>query len=328
MVTFDDSCCDFFCVSHVPRDWAEAAAKRGNNTVAHHFKAMANAEQAKDTFRKLKNIIKPQDKSGIKRLQVPRTNEHGQIEKDDNGEEQWKLLTDPEEIERTIITRNIQHFGQANDTLFNNQAFTDIFGIDGDSEATKALLRGVLPNIDKLPVEVQLILKEIAKSPQPTIEPTISTKDLKGLFKTWKETTSTSPSGCHLGHWHALLAPDGTIPNPDSDEDPIEDNIMKIHTFILNSSIQSGIPLARWAVVHSSMIAKTEGHPRINKLRVIHLYEADYNGFLKIIWPHRAVHNATARNLLNDSQAGGQKGRQSNHTALQKENEIPLRTTT
>jgi hypothetical protein len=35
------------------RDWAEAAAKRGNKPVAHHFKAMANAEQAKDTFRKL-----------------------------------------------------------------------------------------------------------------------------------------------------------------------------------------------------------------------------------------------------------------------------------
>jgi hypothetical protein len=169
------------------RDWAEAAAKRGNKMVAHHFKAMANAEQAKDVFRKLKNIIKPQDKSGIKRLQVPRTNKNGQVEKDDNGEEQWKLLIDPEEIERTIITRNIQHFGQANDTPFNNQAFTDIFAINGDSEATEALLRGELPNIDKLPIEVQLILKEIAKAPQPTIDPTISAEDLKGLFKNWKK---------------------------------------------------------------------------------------------------------------------------------------------
>jgi hypothetical protein len=138
-------------------------------------------------------------------------------------------------------------------------------------------------------------------------------------FKNWKETTSTLPSGCHLGHWHALIAPDGTRPDPNNNDEPIKDQIMRIHTYILNASVRSGIPLARWAIVHSSMIAKTAGHPRINKLRVIHLYKADYNGFLKILWPQRAVHNATEKNLLNDSQAGGQKGRQSNHTALQKE---------
>jgi hypothetical protein len=162
-----------------------------------------------------------------------------------------------------------------------------------------------MPNIDELPQEVQLILQEIAKSPQSTIDPTISSDDLKSLFKNWKETTSTSPLGCHLGHWHALLAPDGTSPDPDNNEEPIEDQIMQIHTYILNSLVQSGIPLARWAIVHSSMIAKTNRHPHINNLRVIHLYKADYNGFLKILWPQRAVHNATEKNLLNDSQAGG-----------------------
>jgi hypothetical protein len=236
------------------RAWAEAAAKRGKKTLAQHFKSMANAEQAKATFRLLQNVIKPQDKSGIKRLQVPTLQADGEIAKDDNGNEQWKLLTDPEEIEKTIIARNINHFGQADSTPFNSKEFTDIFGIDGDSEETEALLRGELPDMEALPIEVQLILKEIAKSPQPTLDPTISCDDLKSLFKNWKETTSTSPSGCHLGHWHALLAPDGTRPNPDDKEDPIEDNIMRIHTYILNTSIESGIPPNRWAVVHSSMI--------------------------------------------------------------------------
>ena len=94
---------------------------------------------------------------------------------------------------------------------------------------------------------------------------------------------------------------------------------MTIHANILNASVASGTPLDRWMPVHSNMIAKSEGQARIDKLRVIHLYEADYNGFLKIIWPHRAVYGATKNRTLNHAQGGGQKGRQANHIALQKE---------
>ena len=47
--------------------------------------------------------------------------------------------------------------------------------------------------------------------------------------------------------------------------------------------------------------------------------QADYNGFLKITWPHRAVRLATEKRTLNYAQGGGQKGRQANHIILQKE---------
>jgi hypothetical protein len=56
------------------------------------------------------------------------------------------------------------------------------------------------------------------------------------------------------------------------------------------------------------MIAKIKGNPRLDKLRVIHIYEADYNGFLKITWPHRAVRLATEMRTLNYAQGGRQKG--------------------
>ena len=139
------------------------------------------------------------------------------------------------------------------------------------------------------------------------------------MFKHWKERTSTSPSGCHLGHWHALFAPDGEAYPTDGPTQDVGPQIMSVHASILNASTATGIPLDRWAKVHSQMIAKSEGQPRIDKLRVIHLYEADYNGFLKTTWPHRAVHLATKNNTLNHAQGGGQKGRQANHIALQKE---------
>jgi hypothetical protein len=289
------------------RQWAEAAAQQGKKTMAQHFTAMANAEHTRNTFKLLQNVIKPQDRSGITKLKVPTVDADGIQMRDDNNLEQWHILTDPQEIEHTIIDRNIKHFGQATDTPFNSKQFTDVFGLDGDSDATENLLQGKLPNISKFPIEVQLILKKLSQNPQPTIDSSITRDDLISLFKNWKESTSTSPSGCHLGHWHALLAPDGTKPNPNNNEDSIADQIMTIHANVLNTAITSGIPLDRWTKVTSSMISKLEGQARIDKLRIIHGYEADYNGLLKIEWPKRAVKHATKNKRLNHSQGGGGK---------------------
>jgi hypothetical protein len=162
------------------REWAKAAAQQGKKTMAQHFRAMANAEHTKHTFRLLQNVIKPQDRSGITKLKVPTIDEHGERVRNKNGDEQWHLPPDPQEIEKTIIEQNIQHFGQATDTPFNSTEFTDIFGIGGDSEATEDLLQGILPaHMSGLSTKVQLILKEISKKSQPTIDTTIPIKDVK-----------------------------------------------------------------------------------------------------------------------------------------------------
>ena len=127
-------------------------------------------------------------------------------------------------------------------------------------------------------------MRKIAASPQPTFESEITTKELKDTYRNWKESASTSPSGCHLGHFHALMAPDGIKPNNDNTEETIGTKIMNIHANTLNASILSGTPLERWITVHSNMLSKIEGVPQIDKLRVIHLYKADYNGYLKKEW--------------------------------------------
>jgi hypothetical protein len=57
------------------------------------------------------------------------------------------------------------------------------------------------------------------------------------------------------------------------------------------------------------MIEKDPGRPKINRLRIIHLFEADYNLFLKIMWGSRLVRRAVHLNLLNDGQHGSVPGR-------------------
>jgi hypothetical protein len=67
------------------------------------------------------------------------------------------------------------------------------------------------------------------------------------------------------------------------------------------------------------MIEKQLGCPRINKLRVIHLYEADYNLLLKIIWARRLVWHAHDLDKLNKDQAGSRPGPNSIDVVIQKE---------
>jgi hypothetical protein len=47
------------------------------------------------------------------------------------------------------------------------------------------------------------------------------------------------------------------------------------------------------------MIEKEPGNPRIHQLRVIHLYEADYNMILGIFWSRKLVRQAEEKRLFN-----------------------------
>ena len=50
------------------------------------------------------------------------------------------------------------------------------------------------------------------------------------------------------------------------------------------------------------MIEKIPGNIKINKLRLINIYEANYNLVLKKLLPHKATHHAEHSNLLGETQ--------------------------
>ena len=92
----------------------------------------------------------------------------------------------------------------------------------------------------------------------------ITEDDIKKGFKSWKESTTTSPSGRHLGHYKALI------------QDPL---LLTCMCKFLNIAISRGISIPRWCQAVNVLIEKDHGQPRINRLRIIHLFEADYNLF-------------------------------------------------
>ena len=56
------------------------------------------------------------------------------------------------------------------------------------------------------------------------------------------------------------------------------------------------------------MIYKEQGNVKINRLRVIHIYEADYNFLIGAVW-REAIQHAQKLGKINQGQYGGCPGR-------------------
>jgi hypothetical protein len=93
---------------------------------------------------------------------------------------------------------------------------------------------------------------------------------------------------------------------------------MKVHYYIALAALRTGTSLDRWQNITMTMIEKVPGCPRTNKLQVIHLFKADYNLLLKIIWARILVWNAHDAGKLNDGQAGSRPGQTAIEVVVQK----------
>jgi hypothetical protein len=95
--------------------------------------------------------------------------------------------------------------------------------------------------------------------------------------------------------------------------------LLNLYFTIAMVAIKVGGSLDRWKNITTCMIPKIPGNNRINKLRVIHLYEADYNLLLKIMWARKGVWNLNDSNAIHEGQAGSRPGKRAIDVVVQKE---------
>ena len=120
--------------------------------------------------------------------------------------------------------------------------------------------------------------------------------------------TSTSPSGRTLSVYKALFAP----PSPDAKnlEANIGDEMAEVLAILLNLCSHYGLALDRWLTVFNTMLEKVIGLDRIDKVRVIHIMEADLNLLMGILFGRRLSEHAEKHGAVSDYQWGARKGRQ------------------
>jgi len=219
----------------------------------------------------------------------------------------WKTITKPDEIEYYIQLRNQGHFGQAQGTPFTEPPLSEQIDWAATTATSESILSGTYTS--NIP-HCQAFLDTCRTASDLDIIPKrIEETEFAGKIKSWRETTSTSPSGRHLGRYKALYAKGPHKKHSEETEElhQKQRNIIQAIIMIINQCIELGHILERWKTIVNTMIFKDQNNYKIHRLRVIHIYEADFNLILAIKW-RQLLHSAESRNLLHRGLFGGRPG--------------------
>ena len=102
-------------------------------------------------------------------------------------------------------------------------------------------------------------------------------------------------AGRHLGHYKAALQ---------------DTELLIGYSRMINMiPVTNGFSPSRWQQATSVMLEKDKGDPKIHRLCIIHLFEANYNLFFKLIWGFHMVGRAEDRGLFGEDMQGSRKHR-------------------
>ncbi len=167
------------------------------------LRRLRKAEDIKELFRKIKYLRDMQTRKGVSRIEIAL---HPEI--DPKNCTEWQQIDVPSEILKHLQERNQKHFAQAHGTPFTIPPLSSDLGFDGNTRAGIEILQGTYDTAS-LPQEVAKLVQHLQQTEEmksTSIQPTITEQEFVGKLKAWRESTTTSPSGLHLGHYKALCA--------------------------------------------------------------------------------------------------------------------------
>ena len=194
--------------------------------------------------------------------------------------------------------------------------------VDPPSHQPQHLQRFATPDL------AQLLINSLQymTSPDMIPPPELTEEEYRGKHKAWDESTSTSPtSNMHLGHLQAYWA-DHTLADGSQDSSNLEETrkrILKGHLLVLNYAIQFGYSFDKWKCIINTMLEKDHGLPKIHRLRVIHLYEGNYNSILGVNW-RQVLHHAISKGLIKEGCYGSQPGKEATNALFIHEMEYEI----
>jgi len=274
------------------------------------IKNTLRAEDIRENFRRIKLAVRSNNihNGGLQSLMLPKDTTsptgfpediHGYLATTKAEEVRWETVLDRTAIEQHLLTYNKTSFRAASTSPCGHGILLDSITFTTVSPAGREFMQGLLPpewhSSNELLREflTSFFAPKIVTDNEP-ISTEVSREDVLRGFGGWRESTSTSPSGRHLGHYKALLK---------------DDTLLDCLTKFLSIAVHHGISLSRWHQAVNIMLEKDEGQPKVNRLRIIHLFEADFNFLLKLLWGSRLVKRAAHHGLLNHGQHGSVPGK-------------------
>jgi hypothetical protein len=204
--------------------------------VKKRIRILMQAHRQKQYFQRLKRIFKPQNSGGLSYILVPKNFKIAEYPYDTEMVTDWEPVHDHDEIQQLIQLQNIKHFGQAHNTPFTIPPLNQLKWQANSLEA-KEIIEGSIPTsfvVDN-PFTNRVVNYIAQRQSLQEIDTFISPEQHSTGLRKWRESTSTSPSGCHLGLRRII-----TYPADDYDIEEACKQILQAQTDIINIPIQAG----------------------------------------------------------------------------------------
>ena len=256
---------------------AQKRAKAWNVTTKQAAKILMEAEKSSGMYKKIEITVKGTKKEGIKSILVPTNKNPGQKIDTDNdyNNGNWEQIRDPDDIFENILMQNAKMLARSRLGMTATGKLGKELGRDnGNQELLEKILKGKLnpaeftEDMDEGREEAEEFIHQMkTRDGMKEMEWAFGKDEYRELFKNTRETTACGPSGLHMSHWIAALQ---------------NEYIMELHSTMTWAAFAMGITFKRWTISWHCMIKKLE-EPYINKLRIIQLFEGDFNGGLKYL---------------------------------------------
>ena len=187
---------------------------------------------------------------------------------------EYESVVDTEDIFNHLVQRNVSVLkGGLSSRLIQSK----LLGDKGMSDAADKLLNGSIEGIDLRQFEEYEInfLKALARPIEiPEMDGNIDGADVARIISKTRESTESSPSGRSYSHYKAILQ---------------YPSLMYLFSFLIVIPFRYGFSLDRWSRTTQVMLLKKD-LPYIDRLRIIELFEGDYNSAVKILMRRLLFH--------------------------------------
>jgi hypothetical protein len=229
---------------------ANARAVQGKTEIAQELRNLITREQQRQAARAIKSCMKAVSRKGLSSIEV----------QDQHGE--WKEITDQESIEKELLKELQTRFNQAANTPCQSEPLLSELGPMGISVTSSRILKGQYVQTGEVDEWAQRLLPFLSQ-----VIPTAQATDLtphqyRQGWKRVKEKTSAGPSGITIPHMKAH----GT-----------SDYLSQVDCIMANLPYRYGFSPDRWQKALDVMLEKKPGIRRLDTLRAILLFEADFN---------------------------------------------------
>ena len=291
--------------------------------ITKEIKAIKHIEEQIRIATKIGYVLKPRQFDANSGILIPDVQEYDDVIRSDpnfnhmdvdtiwdrievqNGKDigRWERVTQKSKVKDLLIAWQCKHFAQSSSTPFVTPEWTKVLM---DSDVQENIMNGTFEPPDSLYPLAKVYLKYLKRNSciDKELPFSVDFGRFCGFVSKSKEKTSCSPSGRTYSHYKALLLH--------------QKQALRDIFDVMDIAITYSVVLERWKHVTTTLLLKDTGQPKINRMRTIHIIEAELQFISKHVYVQQMMNNAEKHGLITDEQYGGRKNRQAQSAVINK----------